>query len=240
MTDGSNISAGRPEVLREDYNTTRDRLIMPEHGRNVQKLVLKILEIEDDERRRESLSAIVGVMRSLDAQGKDSSKDSQEANQKYWDHIYEISGFTLKEGDSPYPAPVRSVDKGKPEPVTRPDTPVRATHYGRNIEKMIDTISLMPEGGEKVELVRALATYMRQQYLIWNKDNVADETIFNDIFKLSGGKLVVPQSVSLAKLDLNMSYAKPGAVTAAKQQGKNAGGKAQRKNKMQAMKKRNG
>ena len=34
---------------------------------------------------------------------------------------------------------------------------------------------------------------MKQQYLIWNKDSVSEETIFADIKMLSGGKLTVPE-----------------------------------------------
>jgi hypothetical protein len=45
--------------------------------------------------------------------------------------------------------------------------------------------------------MRLLAIYMRQQYLIWNKDSVADETIFQDMEQLSGGKLQVPRDISL-------------------------------------------
>ena len=39
----------------------------------------------------------------------------------------------------------------------------------------------MMDGEMKTAMIRSLAIYMRQQYLIWNKDSVADETIFQDI-----------------------------------------------------------
>ena len=38
---------------------------------------------------------------------------------------------------------------------------------------------------------------MKQQYLIWNKDSVSEETIFNDIYKLSDGRIKVPESVHI-------------------------------------------
>ena len=38
---------------------------------------------------------------------------------------------------------------------------------------------------------------MKQQYLIWNKDSVTEETIFNDIYKLSDGKIRVPEDVHI-------------------------------------------
>jgi hypothetical protein len=51
---------------------------------------------------------------------------------------------------------------------------------------------------------------MRQQYLIWNKDTVADETIFQDIERLSGGVIKVPEGLQLSRIDAGSSYARPG------------------------------
>jgi hypothetical protein len=50
---------------------------------------------------------------------------------------------------------------------------------------------------------------MRQQYLIWNKDSVADETIFKDIEKLSGGRLSVPEGLTLDKIASDATFARP-------------------------------
>ena len=59
-------------------------------------------------------------------------------------------------------------------------------------------------------MIRSLAIYMRQQYLIWNKDTVADETIFADIERLSGGRVTVPEGLELSKIDANANYSRPG------------------------------
>ena len=50
---------------------------------------------------------------------------------------------------------------------------------------------------------------MRTQYLIWNKDSVADETIFADIEKLSDYRLKVPADITLGKVSQNASFARP-------------------------------
>ena len=39
------------------------------------------------------------------------------------------------------------------------------------------------------------ASYMKQQYLIWNKDSVTEETIFHDIFLLSDGAVENTEAV---------------------------------------------
>ena len=75
------------------------------------------------------------------------------------------------------------------------DSRIKATHYGRNIEKIINLLCEEPDGETKTEMIRSLAIYMRQQYLIWNKDSVADETIFDDIEKLSDYRLRVPDGI---------------------------------------------
>lgn len=41
--------------------------------------------------------------------------------------------------------------------------------------------------------------YMRQQYLIWNKDTVTDETILQDIVRLSDGMITIPEGLQLSK-----------------------------------------
>jgi hypothetical protein len=51
---------------------------------------------------------------------------------------------------------------------------------------------------------------MRQQYLIWNKDTVADETIFQDIERLSGGRVKVPEGIELSKISSDASFSRPG------------------------------
>ena len=87
--------------------------------------------------------------------------------------------------------------------------PIKATHYGRNIEGIIDLIADQPEGDTKTAMIRSLAIYMRQQYLIWNKDSVSDETIFQDIEKLSDYRIKVPEGMQLTRISSNAVFAKP-------------------------------
>ena len=98
--------------------------------------------------------------------------------------------------------------------------PVKANHYGRNIESIIELITQEPEGEVKTAMIRSLAIYMRQQYLIWNKDSVADETIFADIEKLSDYRLKVPEGITLSRISNDANYSRPGM-------GNNAGQPAQ-------------
>lgn len=189
-----------------EYNTRREKLVMPEHGRHVQKMIEQALLVEDPQKRRMQLQAIVNVMRQLD----NGSKDVQDVNQKLWDHVQVISGYRLSEGDSPYPVPTEEVVNSRPEPIPGNARPIKATHYGRNIESMIDVIAERPDDEVKTAMIRALAIYMRQQYLIWNKDSVADETIFMDIVRMSGGRIRIPEDMTLTKIASDANFSRPG------------------------------
>lgn len=188
-----------------DYNTGREKLAMPEYGRNVLKMVEQLRTIEDRDKRTEQARAVVKVMEILNPQVH--TQDNFE--HKLWDQLYMIAGFDL-DVDSPYPAPVKEDFETKPVPLPMKGEKIKATHYGRNIEKIINLLCEEPDGEVKTEMIRTLAIYMRQQYLIWNKDSVADDTIFKDIEKLSDYRLKVPDGISLSKISADASFSRPG------------------------------
>ena len=198
-----NYNEENPIIL--DYNTEREKLAMPEYGRNVLKMVEDVKRIEDRAKRSEQARAVVRVMEILNPQVH--SADNWE--QKLWDHLYIMAGYDL-DVDSPYPMPSPEQRKSRPEIIPLKKKPIKATHYGRNIESIIDLIASEPEGEMKTAMIRSLAMYMRQQYLIWNKDSVADETIFADIEKLSGYRIQVPADMELSKISFDSNFSRPG------------------------------
>ena len=188
------------------YNTERVKLYISEYGRNVQKMVDYLKTIEDRQKRNEQARAIVKVMEIINPAVH--LQDNYE--QKLWDHLHIISGFDL-DVDSPYPAPAPESLHEKPKMIPMAEKPIKATHYGRNIENFIELIAGMEDGEQKTSMIRTLATYMRQQYLIWNKDSVSDATIFQDIERLSDYRITVPEGLQLSRIDAGVSYARPGA-----------------------------
>lgn len=193
------------ETCKLLYNTERVRLYIPEYGRNVQKMVDYLKTIEDREKRNEQARAIIKVMEIINPAVH--LQDNFE--QKLWDHLHIISGFDL-DVDSPYPAPAPESLNDRPQPVVINKKPIKATHYGRNIESIIDLIAEKEDGEEKTAMIRSLAIYMRQQYLIWNKDTVSDETIFQDIENLSDYRIRVPEGLQLSKVGQEANFSKPG------------------------------
>lgn len=186
------------------YNTERVRLYIPEYGRNVQKMVGYLKTIEDREKRNQQARAVIKVMEIINP----AVKLQEDYEHKLWDHLHIISDFSL-DVDSPYPVPAPESLNEKPRMIPIEKRPIKASHYGRNIENIIELIVSTEDGDMKTEMIRSLAVYMRQQYLIWNKDTVADETIFQDIEKLSDYRIKVPEGLELGRVD-GASFARPG------------------------------
>ena len=207
-----------------DYNTEREKLAMPEYGRNVLKMVEDLKAMPDKAKRSEQARAVIKTMEILNPQVH--SQENWE--HKLWDHLYMIAGFDL-DIDSPYPVPDRDNLEAKPQPIPIEKRPVKAACYGRNIENMIKLIAEREDDEAKREMIRALALYMRQQYLIWNKDSVADATIFADIEKLSDGRLKVPEGLELGAVAADATFARPGMIQ--------NGGKNYKKNRNRKRKK---
>ncbi|MCL2501909.1 MAG: DUF4290 domain-containing protein [Bacteroidales bacterium] len=175
-----------------DYNTQREKLIMPEYGRYVQKLLKQVKSIPDKEKRSEQVRAVVNAMGTLNPH----LREMNDFKHKLWDHVFVISDFDL-DIDAPYPPPTSESFRTAPNRIELEDKPLKLNYYGRNIQNMAEALAKKPSGTERDEMVMALAYYMRKQYLIWNKDSVADQTIFNDIAMLSKGQLAVPEGFKM-------------------------------------------
>ena len=168
-----NAKSMTEETIKLEYNTERERLQITEYGRNVLKMVEHLREIPDKAKRSEQAIAVVKTMELLNP----GVKAQEDWEHKLWDQLYIIAEFDL-DIDSPYPCPVKEEFETRPVPLPMKGTKIKASHYGRNIETIIDLICKEPDGEMKTTLIRSLANYMRTQYLIWNKDSVADEPFF--------------------------------------------------------------
>ena len=196
---------------------------MPEYGRHIQEMVEYVASIPDKEKRNEQIHAVVAIMGILNPQ----LRDLVDFKHKLWDHVHIISDFKI-DIDSPYPIPTKETFSTQPHPIPLNNTPLKAAHYGRNIQNMINMIAEKPDDEVKNNMILVLAGYMRQQYMIWNKDTVSEETIFRDIYELSGKKLIVPEGLHLSALTNGNSS-----------QGGHSGGHQHRTNQYKGNKRKN-
>ncbi len=187
------------------YNTEKERLVKPEYGRSILEMVKSLKRIEDKEKRSEQAKAVIKAMELINY---DVHKQ-ENFDHKLWDDLFIIAGYELGI-DAPYPVATPEQALARPEVPSVERKPIRASQYGRNIESMIDLVAGMEDGDVKTAVIRSLAIYMRTQYLIWNKDSVADETIFQDIEKLSDYRIHVPEGIQLGRVGADSNYLRPG------------------------------
>ena len=175
-----------------DYNSSRKKLILPEYGRNIQKMVNHIKTIEDREERNKAARTVIGVMGNLNPH----LRDVNDFKHKLWDHLAIIADFEL-DIDSPYEMPKPESLQSKPNKVAYQQHPIKKKHYGRAIVLMIEKAVELEAGEEKDDLVRMIAYHMKKSYLTWNREAVSDDEIFSDMKTLSGGVLEVNPELKL-------------------------------------------
>jgi len=167
-----------------EYNSRREDMVIPEYGRNIQKMIELTAQMEDREERTKAAYAIVGIMGQINP----SIKESSDYLHTLWDHMYIMSKFKL-EVDGAYPPPSQEVLTRKPDRIPYSVNRIRFRHYGKNIENIIKVANEFEEGPEKEALIQALGNQLKKSYLNWNRESVADETIAAHLEDLSGGKL---------------------------------------------------
>ena len=166
------------------YNTEREKLIIPEYGRHVQKMVAHATTIRDPKEKKKCVEAIISFMGQLNPHLRDIS----DYKHKLWDHLFIMSRFEL-EVESPFEKPSPKKLAEKPDHIKYPKSNFTFSYYGKHIETMIRTAIEMEEGEDKFILTGMILNHMKKCYLTWSKSSVDDKTIFKHLDKLSEGKL---------------------------------------------------
>ena len=182
-------------MMNYDYNTQRKRMALPEYGRNVQKMVDHIKTINDRDERNRAAKTIIQIMGNLNPH----LRDIGDFKHKLWDHLAIIASFEL-DIDSPYPIPEVSKLIEKPKVVPYSHGEIRFLHYGRIIELMISAAVELEDGEEKEYLTTLIVNQMKKSYVTWNRSQVADEVIINDMKLLSKGKLKMTDGVRILEI----------------------------------------
>ncbi|MBP6230838.1 MAG: DUF4290 domain-containing protein [Paludibacteraceae bacterium] len=164
-----------------EYYTLKEKLILPEYGRNIQQMVKHALTIEDKTERTRCVHSIIAIMGKLFPH----LRDVNDFKHKLWDHLAVMSDFKL-DIDYPYEVPKLEILNTKPDRVPYPISSIRYRHYGKTVQAMVNKALEFPEGDDKNRLIELIANYMKKSYLTWNKE-VDDEKIYDDLKELSHG-----------------------------------------------------
>ena len=165
------------------YNTQLPDLVLPEYGRNIQRMVDHCLTIADRDERTACAYTIVQAMSNLFPE-----LHAQENTHKLWNHLMIMSNFQL---DIDFPCEVvHETDLATtPEKVGYNQHRFAMRHYGKILQDMVHEAAQMEEGAERDALVLLLANHMKKQMLAVNPDGVDDVKIFKDLYELSDGRI---------------------------------------------------
>jgi hypothetical protein len=183
-------------VSEFDYNSTRNKLILSEYGRNVQNMVKYIVELPTIEERNRYAQVVIDLMGFLNPH----LRDVADFKHKLWDHLQIISNYQINV-DAPYPPPEPEVLAAKPAPLRYPNQRIKYKHYGKTIELMMEKAKSIDEPARKQHMVQAIANFMKMAYVQWNKDSVADESIISDLKAMSNGELTLEENVNLNRVE---------------------------------------
>ena len=180
-----------------EYNSSREELIMPEYGRNVQKLIQYAKTVENPEKRHQVVIQIIDLMFQMNPQ----SKNLEDYREKLWKHLFRIADYDIDVTPPDGIEPTLEDHLKKPEPVSYPVMETKFRHYGHNIQVLIKKAIDMENDPEKqAEAVNIIAAYMKMAYKTWNKEHyVSDDVVKNDLKVMTGGKLMVDDGVNLDK-----------------------------------------
>lgn len=165
------------------YNTQKEKLLLPEYGRNIQNMVDHCVAIADPEERRRCAYAVIDIMGNLFPH----LRDVNNFKHILWDHLAIMSDFQL---DIEYPYEVIKKEDlySAPGHIDYSRPTMRFRHYGKILERMVKIASDMEEGEPREQLIRMLLGQMKRSYTQWNKE-ADDEKIFHDLRDLSKGKI---------------------------------------------------
>ena len=167
-----------------DYNTQREKLLMPEYGREIQKMVDHAVGLPSKEERQKCAKSIVRMMLTKVPH----IRENADYQQTLWDHLFLMSDKRL---DIDWPFDVSNAEKihSRPAPLPLPQNRIRQRHYGRLVEEMLEKLKAMPAGPERDELVRYTANQMKRDLLTWGHGSADDEKVANDIAAMTDGAI---------------------------------------------------
>jgi len=174
-----------------EYNTTQEKLLLPEYGRNVQKMALHLFTIEDRTRRTRAAQELIAIMGNMFP----NLREARDFKHKLWDQLAAMTNYKL---DVDYPFEIT-----RPDQLPHAQRPaynnydIEHRHYGKIVEDLIVKAIELEESDEKKWLIQLIANHMKKQYITWNKNTVNDDIIYKDLINMSKGKLNIDTTLKI-------------------------------------------
>lgn len=167
-----------------DYNTQREKLILPEYGREIQNMVDYCKTLPTKEQRQHCAESIISIMERM----KPGTIGTNDNGRKLWDHLAVMADFDL-DIDWPYDVSEAKKMSEKPQPIPYPTENIPVMHYGKMVFELFDKLKTMPAGPERDELTRLTANQMKRDLMVWSHGSSDDEKVASDLAKFTDGKI---------------------------------------------------
>ena len=187
-----------------DYNTHRDQLLMPEYGREIQKMVDYAVSLTDKAERQSCAQEIIRMMETKVPE----LHDNVDFEQTLWDHLYLMSHKQL-DIDWPFDVTIAEKLQEKPKAIPLPQESIRLRHYGKLLEQLFEKLKSMPEGEERDALAYYTANQMKRNLTTWGHGSMSDEKVADDLARFTDG--VIQRDLSTMKLEKVTAVEEPKA-----------------------------
>ena len=187
-----------------DYNTHRDQLLMPEYGREIQKMVDYAVSLTDKAERQSCAQEIIRMMETKVPE----LHDNVDFEQTLWDHLYLMSHKQL-DIDWPFDVTIAEKLQEKPKAIPLPQEGIRLRHYGKLLEQLFEKLKSMPEGEERDALAYYTANQMKRNLTTWGHGSMSDEKVADDLARFTDG--VIQLDLSTMKLEKVTTVEEPKA-----------------------------
>ncbi len=177
------------------YNTSKNNLVIPEYGRNIQLLIEHARDIKDPAYRQAFVEKIVDLMLQMHPQ----TRNVEDYVAKLWAHVFLIAQYDL-DVEAPCEIPTLEDVYKKPAPIPYPSIDVRFRHYGRNVQELVSKASSMEDGNVKQEFTEVIGSYMKMAFHTWNDNIISDESIKRDLNSISKGELTLGDEANIDNL----------------------------------------
>ena len=152
-----------------DYNTQREKLVLPEYGREVQNMVDYAISLDDKADRQRCAETIILTMERMLPQ----VREGENYKQKLWDQLALMSDFKL---DIDWPVDIsqaRTIQE-KPQPM---------------VFELFEQLKTMEPGPERDALAALTANQMNRDLIQWSHGYSDGEKVADDFAYYTDGKI---------------------------------------------------
>ena len=167
-----------------DYNTQRNKLLLPEYGRELQNMVDYCTNLTDRGERQRCAETIIAIMSRMFPQ----NREAGDLKQKLWDNLAIMSNFKL-DIDWPVDISEAKVISKRPAPMDYPMEKIPVKHYGKMIFGLFEKLKTMEPGAERDELIALTANQMKRNLYQWSHGSADNEKVASDLANYTDDKV---------------------------------------------------